>query len=66
MAAEGDLVWSDDSPLDFDYSNPGEPDDSSRDSDEDFVGMWTDLGGHWNDAASPREFVCATRCETCA
>eukprot|EP01051_Picozoa_sp_SAG22_P000147 SAG22_NODE_3_length_48349_cov_158.681180_8_plen_157_part_00 len=68
-AEEGDLVWSDDSPFDFDYFNPGEPDDSSRDADEDYVGMRNDLGGHWNDASSPRGFVCATRCpgrEICA
>eukprot|EP01052_Picozoa_sp_SAG31_P032425 SAG31_NODE_3555_length_4129_cov_1.868734_4_plen_80_part_00 len=62
MENEGDLVWSDDSPLDFDYFNPGEPDDMARDADEDFVGMRHDLHGHWNDAASPRQFVCATRC----
>ena len=66
---EGAFEWSDDSPFDFDYFAPGEPDDDTRDADEDFVGMRQDLNGHWNDAPSPRAFVCATRCpgrEGCA
>ena len=55
--------------VDYDDFYPGEPDDDARDADEDFVGIRQDLGGQWNDAPSPRHFVCATRCpgrEGCA
>ena len=38
IASEGNFQWSDSSPFDYEYFAPGEPDDNSRDAEEDFVG----------------------------
>jgi hypothetical protein len=65
---EGNFVWSDGSPSDFDHFSPGQPDEwHPEDGGEDFVQLWhrtDDLAqfGSWNDMADTAlAFVCETQ-----